>query len=302
MFSAPNDTIADSRRRAYSYGLGPSLRFSEDAQEVIVGRLPVKKSKFSVNSIPNTEDLTPKKLSGIPGFASHLPCRSPITIPESRFYFHQRCATKASKKTRIDLRGRVSSFNSFRRRVLHLSFLKPLSNHSAIGNRDFSAAEKSYSLSPEKPYGNSSKGSSHASSLHNRSRGNCVSLKSVSTRAGKISCNKSINPSAEDQKPHVPNFSRRDRTSASVPIRSVKINHPDIPPKIPSLQLQKSRSKVVNYLPRPDFDSRTVNLLELNTNINGGNFNIKSFGRSRYVFTSGAGLVPNVIKSEFLNT
>lgn len=171
----------DSQRqlRAKSLGLGPCIRFSKDAREVLIGRSPVSKNKahrrFITRKMPNQ-----KTVATISNSVSH-PQRAKKTYQNPKIVIHQRSRDQVCKKRRVKLCRRMSSFGSLRRRITSFSFPGVISRVISTDTNN-SASLESSEVASEKSSRRRSIGLSHISSrLRNKLRRDHKPFQSVIT-------------------------------------------------------------------------------------------------------------------------
>ncbi|RKF59995.1 hypothetical protein OnM2_055031 [Erysiphe neolycopersici] len=201
MISPSNKGRVDTQRqlRARSLGLGPCVRFSKDAREVLIGRSPVSKNKAR-SRFSTRKKLHQQTTARISESVSHQP-RITIIHQDSQHIIHQRSRAKANKKSRISIARRMSSFGSLRRHISSFSFPGSVSRVRDTNGESLAASERDSEVVSRKSSRKRSIGLSHISScLRNKLRRPHKSFPPVIAMYDSISLNEVSYPLSKDEK------------------------------------------------------------------------------------------------------
>ncbi|CAD6501472.1 BgTH12-01724 [Blumeria graminis f. sp. triticale] len=107
------DSLTDAQRRANCFGLGPSVRFSEDAREVIYGQQAV------IDITKTSQKKHPKMKSQRIILKSHVPQSSAARVTESQIMICQNSHVLSdNQKSRLSFRRRIHSVSPLLRQAI----------------------------------------------------------------------------------------------------------------------------------------------------------------------------------------
>lgn len=174
--------------RARSLGLGPCVRFSKDAREVLIGQSPVAKGKAH-SRVSNRKKTHQKTTTRISESAPRQP-RITIIHQDSQLVIHQRSRAKANSKSRISFARRMSSFGSLRRHISSFSLPGSISRVRDVNGESLATFERNAEIASEKLRRKRPTGLSHISScLRNKLRRHDKSFQPVIVMDDSISLN-----------------------------------------------------------------------------------------------------------------